>query len=74
MIIDNKEYILTDPAISSPESPGRFSTTNLGQKGVQKFFETHSCNHLCNHLELKKHLYQRKADRTLNPMMTKLNI
>ena len=74
MIIDNKEYILTDPAISSPDSPNRFSTTNLGQKGVKKFFETHSCNHLCKHLELKKHLYQCKTDRVMNTMMTKLNI
>jgi len=73
MNIDNKEYILTDPAISCPESPFRFSSTNLGLKGVQKFFETHSCNHLCKHLKLKKHKYQKKDDRSVNKMMTKLN-
>ena len=36
MLIENKEYILTDPAITSPEGHDRFSSTNLGIKGIQK--------------------------------------
>lgn len=72
MIVNNKDYILTDPAISSPEGHDRFSTTNLGTKGVKKFFETHQCNHICKHLKLKKHPYQTLPDRKMSAMMTKV--
>ncbi len=72
MLIENKEYILTDPAITSPEGHDRFSSTNLGIKGVQKFFETHKCNYICKHLNLKKHKYQSRPDREYSSMMTRL--
>ena len=72
MIIDNKEYILTDPAIACPEDHKRFSSTNLGIKGVQKFFQTHKCNNICQYLKLKKHKYQSLPDRTFDPSMTKI--
>ena len=72
MIVDNKEYILTDPALTSPEGFDRFSNTNLGIKGIEKFFTSHQCNHFCKHLELAKHKYQKKPDRAYNPMMTRI--
>ena len=72
MIIDNKEYVLTDPAIACPEDHDRFTASNLGIKGVQKFFQSHQCNHICKHLKLKKHKYQVKPDREIKPDMTKL--
>ena len=72
MIIDNKEYILTDPAIACPEDFDRFTDSNLGIKGVQKFFQSHQCNHICRHLNLKRHKYQVKPDRDVTPAMTKI--
>ncbi|CAF1079891.1 unnamed protein product, partial [Brachionus calyciflorus] len=72
ILVDNKDYVLTDPAISSPEGYDRFSTTNLALKGVKKFFQTHQCNHICKHLKLMKHRYQKLDDRDMNSMMTKI--
>ncbi|CAF1059515.1 unnamed protein product, partial [Brachionus calyciflorus] len=72
MLVDNKHYILTDPAISSPEGYERFSTTNLALKGIKKFFQTHQCNHICKHLKLIKHAYQKLPDRDFDPLMTKI--
>ena len=73
MIVDNKEYILTDPAITCPESPDRFSASNLAIKGVQKYFQTHQCNNICKYLKLKRHAYQKKPDRESMPWSTKIN-
>jgi hypothetical protein len=58
-----KEFILTDPAIICPEDLKRFGPTNLGIKGIQKYFEKHRCNHICQKLKLAKHRYQSKPDR-----------
>jgi hypothetical protein len=60
---DYHEFMLTDPAIICPEDLFKFGPTNLGIKGVKKYFETHRCNHICNRLNLIKHKYQKKADR-----------
>ena len=69
-IVDKKDYILTDPAIQSPEGHDRFSTTNLGKKSVKKYFEKHQCNHICKHLKLKKHKYQKLPDREAGAYVT----
>jgi len=58
-----REFVLTDPAIICPEGLERFGPTNLGIKGVKKYFETHRCNHICQKLKLIKHKYQTKTDR-----------
>jgi hypothetical protein len=60
---DKTEYILSDPAIISPKGFDRFGLTNLGAKGVQKYFQNHSCNDICKALGLKKHKLQTKPDR-----------
>ena len=67
-----KEYVLTDPAITCPDDMERFGSTNLGIKGLNKFFETHRCNHICRHLKLKKHKAQINPDREENSLMTKI--
>ncbi|RNA03941.1 elongation factor 2 [Brachionus plicatilis] len=64
--LNEKQYFLTDPAISSPEGFDRFSTTNLSLKGIKRFFRTHQCNHICKHLKLIKHRYQILPDRDIN--------
>lgn len=57
------EYILTDPAILSPDGLLRFGCTNLGIKGLKKFFERHQCNPICKNLKLKRHKYQVLPDK-----------
>ncbi|CAF0819965.1 unnamed protein product [Brachionus calyciflorus] len=52
---NGSEYILTDPAITCPEDFDKFSSTNLGIKGMNYFFKTHECNHICEALKLEKH-------------------
>lgn len=64
------EYVLTDPAITCPDNPERFTGTNLAIKGVKKFFENHQCNHICKILKLKKHKYQAKPDREIRTLAT----
>lgn len=72
-LVDNKEYILTDPAITSPDDPDRFANTNLGAEGLKDFFSSHQCNHICRKLGLKKHEFQTLPDREETDLMTKLN-
>ncbi|GKY92586.1 hypothetical protein MPSEU_000228700 [Mayamaea pseudoterrestris] len=47
-----REFIFTDPAVhkrkESPQLQGmKFGRTNLGEKGIRAFFETHVCNGAC---------------------------
>ena len=48
---NEKIILLTDPAISCARHM-RFGMTNLGEKGINAFFERHSCNEYCNALGL----------------------
>lgn len=52
---DENKYLLTDPAIHF-EDLKRFreARTNLGGKGMKKFFRTHVCSELCEKLGLEK--------------------
>jgi len=43
--------VYTDPQIHSREGAG-FGKGNLGQKGMDKFLQTHKCNPICNFLGL----------------------
>ncbi|KAI6240762.1 hypothetical protein M3Y99_00419600 [Aphelenchoides fujianensis] len=45
--------VLTDPAIHS-EDPTRFASTNLTNRGMSYFFESHRCNEFCAALGLPK--------------------
>lgn len=50
-------FELTDPAIHYRSTSGRdqvYGKTDLGKKGVDKFFETHQCNDVCRLLGLGK--------------------
>ena len=58
----DKEYLLTDPAITSALGLLRFTNTNLGIDGEKHFFESHQCNLICKHLKLEKHEKQKKPD------------
>ena len=68
----SNEYVLTDPAITCPDDMERFGSTNLGKKGLTKFFESHRCNHICRHLKLKKHKAQIFPDREEDSLMTEI--
>eukprot|EP01038_Epipyxis_sp_PR26KG_P004836 gene4836-6778_t len=46
-------FILTDPAVHCHEVL-RFDQTNLGSKGIDRFFNTHKCNAFCLALKLSK--------------------
>lgn len=58
----NKEYILTDPAITCPSQLNKFSSTNLGEKGIIAFFKSHRCNSFCRKLKLHRSEYQLQDD------------
>lgn len=45
------KYMLTDPAIHSLD--GRFGGTDLGVVGMERFFENHECNVICDTLKLE---------------------
>ena len=44
--------ILTDPAIHSTGSPGRFGPMDAGMDGIRAFFRTHSCSSICSQMKL----------------------
>ena len=53
------QYLLTDPAIHCPEQ--RFGSTNLGEVGVETFFEGHECNRVCQHLGLRPNRHMKNS-------------
>lgn len=44
-------YVLTDPAVQS-KKPGTYGPTDLGEKGMQFFFQSHECNEFCSQFPL----------------------
>ncbi len=48
--------MLTDPCIHSNDVT-RFGSTNLGDEGIRKFFESHNCNKFCDDLHLRRNKY-----------------
>lgn len=48
----SERFLLCDPAIHCAKHPARFSNTNLGQEGINRFFATHKCNAICAQLGL----------------------
>jgi hypothetical protein len=67
--LNDKEYLLTDPAIACPDGLLRFTSTNLGSKGLRKFFESHQCNAICKGLDLKRHKHQLLPDKDSSTMV-----
>ena len=47
------KVVLTDPVIHCTNVLWHGST-NFGTKGIQQFFRTHKCNHLCEAMKLKR--------------------
>lgn len=45
-------YILTDPCIHSVQDPHGYGVSDLGQIGIEEFFDKHKCNELCKDLDL----------------------
>ena len=46
--------ILTDPAIHDSVSVLHHGATNLGEKGIERFFQLHKCNDICQAMQLKR--------------------
>ena len=40
-------FRLTDPAIHHLDIRRKYAGTNLGKKGIRRFFKTHKCNEIC---------------------------
>ena len=47
------KFLITEPVVFSL-IPGRFSSADLGLKGIEQFKIEHQCNKLCNELALKR--------------------
>jgi hypothetical protein len=45
-------YNYTDPAIHSTNNDGRYGRTDRGQKGIERFYQSHQCNEICLKLKL----------------------
>lgn len=61
---ERKQYTLFDPAVHCACDTLRFGRTNLGSRGMDKFFMTHSCNSICRKMGLNCHPMQPKAPGT----------
>ena len=55
------KLILTDPAIHNTNILCHGST-NLGMKGIQKFFQVHECNDICRALKLDTELPEQSSE------------
>ena len=50
---DGSRVILTDPVIHDSDSVLHHGTTNLGEKGIHRFFQLHKCNEICRAMQLE---------------------
>jgi len=64
----DRGVLLTDPAIHAKEF-WKYGMTNLGPKGMRRFFKTHHCNDFCKEMRLEKNYrqpdYQPPPDSTI---------
>lgn len=56
---EKDEYMLFDPAIHCVSDICRFSSTNLGKRGMEAWFQEHKCNAICKRLGLTPHPKQK---------------
>ena len=53
-VVTESGILLTDPSIHScNEELLRYGATNLGSKGIETFFATHTCNTVCKEMKLQ---------------------
>ena len=50
-------FEFTDPCIHYHSDKSKFGRTDHGDKGINNFFKTHQCNHLCKILSIANHSY-----------------
>ena len=50
---DGSGVILTDPVIHDSVSVLHHGATNLGEKGIHRFFQLHKCNDICRAMQLE---------------------
>ena len=50
---DGSGVILTDPVIHDSVSVLHHGSTNLGEKGIHRFFQLHKCNDICRAMQLE---------------------
>ena len=55
-----KRFLLTDPAIHS--ATGDYGASNRRTWGINQFFRTHVCNHICARMNLTQQNNKRTAD------------
>lgn len=48
------KFKLTDPAIHHVDFRREYGGTNLGKKGIKKFFRSHNCNPICKSMRLER--------------------
>ncbi|EDR25424.1 elongation factor 2 kinase, putative [Entamoeba dispar SAW760] len=67
-------FYLTDPAILSlSENKFSNSSTNLGENGISRFFETHYCNQICVALNINNDLYPKQIPDEIISTETPVN-
>ena len=53
----NGFFEFTDPSIHYPSNKRKFGRTDHGDAGINNFFKTHQCNHLCRILSIANDSY-----------------
>lgn len=62
---DNFDYYLfTDPVVLTNGPPLKFGCSDLGKKGILRWFELHKCNKLCTTFGLDKQIPQQEPVKT----------
>lgn len=51
--VDKDKIMITEPILFSNQT-NRFSSADMGTKGIEHFKQEHKCSSICKHLELKK--------------------
>ncbi|CAE7226055.1 ak1 [Symbiodinium natans] len=50
-VMKEGDWQFTDPAIHDAAGTQLYGLTDLGPRGINAFFRTHTCNHICQHMK-----------------------